>query len=263
MTVRDHADKIASTEPKERSVIVTGASGGLGQSIVRHLLSRQCQVAALDLDFPQWEVPSRSRLSTHKVDMASSISVTQATQAAIQTMGHCDSVISAAAIIDNLHRAEHFSESSWNHEMSVNLNGAFRLAQETFLTLRDAEDSRIIFVSSTAGVYGQVAQAAYAASKAGLIGLTKTLAAEWATHGICVNAVVPGMIDTPKVALLPEALRSKLKDNTALGRFSTTSEVAGTIAFLLSPAAASITGTTLQIDGGFLLNSVVLSGSSH
>jgi NAD(P)-dependent dehydrogenase (short-subunit alcohol dehydrogenase family) len=105
-------------------------------------------------------------------------------------------------------------------------------------------------------------QAAYAASKAGLLGLAKTLAAEWAPHGIRCNVVLPGMIETPKVAALPAGLKAGLLRAVAVGRFGTTAELAGVIAFLLSPAAGYMTGELVHVDGGLRLPKGILGGDA-
>jgi 3-oxoacyl-[acyl-carrier protein] reductase len=216
-------------------------------------------VAALDIDFANWEFEPQEGLTIYRADLTSPRSIDLEVGHAIDEMGRCDSVVAAAAVVDSIHRAENYPDSDWDYECAVNLGGAFRLARAAFPALRDSRDGRIIFVSSVAAESGLPGQVAYATSKAGLVGLAKTLASEWAQHNIAVNVLLPGMIETPKVLSLPGALRARLTAQTSTGQFATTSEVAAAIAFFLSPAARNITGTTLRIDGGYLLNNVALS----
>jgi NAD(P)-dependent dehydrogenase (short-subunit alcohol dehydrogenase family) len=249
----------ASVAPRGRAVIVSGAAGGLGRAVVSHLLARKCRVAALDNDFSSWDVAPDGDLVTVTVDLRSPGSISSAVDEAVGRLGGCDSVVAAAAVVDSVHRAEHVEDADWDLELEVNLGGSFRLARQAFPHLRDHGDGRVVFVSSVAATLGQPAQVAYSASKAGLLGLTKTLASEWAEHHILVNAVVPGMIETPKVAALPGRLRAALLARTPIGHFATPEEVAGAISFLLSPAARSMTGATIRMDGGFSLNGLALS----
>jgi NAD(P)-dependent dehydrogenase (short-subunit alcohol dehydrogenase family) len=257
-----------SAEPLGRAVIVSGVGGGLGRAIVAHLLGQGCTVVGLDIDLsgvaaPPGPAEVQDRFSARSVDLSSSDSVEEAVARAVQTMGRCDAVVAAAGVVDTVHRAERFPDDAWDRDMAVNLGGAFRLARAAFPHLRDSGDGRIVFISSVAARYGQPGQAAYAAAKAGLIGLTASLATEWASHRILVNAVVPGPIETPKVLALPESVRARLLARTALGRFATPAEVAGVAAFFLSAAAGALTGTTLQVDAGFGLNDIALTGGSR
>jgi NAD(P)-dependent dehydrogenase (short-subunit alcohol dehydrogenase family) len=112
----------------------------------------------------------------------------------------------------------------------------------------------VILISSVAAETGLPGQVAYGASKAGLIGMARTLAAEWAPRGIRVNVVMPGMIATPKVRSMPEGLQRRLHETIPLVRFGATEELAGAVSFLLSPAAGYITGAVLRVDGGFGLS---------
>jgi NAD(P)-dependent dehydrogenase (short-subunit alcohol dehydrogenase family) len=251
---------VAGTEPTGLRVLVTGASGGLGTAIVDHLSATGCRLATLDREPPLSTSGTGVGPSFHSVDLADPEAIVTAVGEAVEALGGCDAVVLAAGIVDTLHRAESFTDADWETEITVNLTGAFRVARACFPALRAAGGGRVVAVSSTAATEGQPAQVAYAASKAGLIGMICTLAAEWAPQRITCNVVMPGMIETPKVAALSDGVRSVMLGRVPLGRFAMPAEIAGCIAFLLSPAAAPINGTVLRVDGGAFLNQTALVG---
>jgi 3-oxoacyl-[acyl-carrier protein] reductase len=166
-------------------------------------------------------------------------------------LGGGDAVVAAAGIVDTIHRAEGFSEADWRGDLETNLSGAFYVVQAAFDSLAASGDARVVLISSVAAETGLPGQVAYGASKAGLVGLARTLAAEWAPRGIRCNVIMPGMIATPKVRAMPAPLQERLQTTIPLGRFGAPEELAGVVSFLLSPAAAYITGTVLRVDGGF------------
>jgi 3-oxoacyl-[acyl-carrier protein] reductase len=228
-----------AVSPAGRRVIVTGAAGGIGRATKELLESCGCEVVGFDVD--DFDVRDR-----------------EAVDAAV---GGCDAVVANAGVVDTIHRAERFPEDDWQKDIQTNLSGAFHVVRAAFESLRDSGDGRVLIVSSASAETGLPGQVAYTAAKAGLVGMARTLAAEWGRHGIRVNVVMPGLVATPKVLALPEPVRKAMSATLPLGRMGEPAELAGTIAFLLSPAAAYITGAVIRVDGGYGLNTATLARS--
>jgi 3-oxoacyl-[acyl-carrier protein] reductase len=242
-----------STAPNGRRVIVTGAAGGIGRAIVEALAHSGCAVAACDA--PGVPVGGiRGAAATATFDVRDRDAVREGAARAIAELGGCDAVVAGAGVVDTIDRAERFSNEDWRTDMETNLNGAFYLAQAAFEALAASGDGRIVLLSSVAAEVGVPRQVAYGASKAGLIGMARTLAAEWAGRGIRCNVVMPGFVATPKVLAVPAPVREKAIARIPLGRFAEPEELAGVVSFLLSPAAAYLNGALLRVDGGFGLS---------
>ena len=230
--------------PGGRRVIVTGAEGGIGRATVATLERAGCAVAGCDAG--DFDVRDRAGVETGVAALA-------------DRLGGCDAVVACAGVVDTIHRAERFSEDQWRKDVDTNLTGTFNVVRALFEPLRASGDGRVVVLSSASAESGLPGQVAYTASKAGLIGMVRTLAAEWGRHGIRVNVVMPGLIATPKVRALPEPVRQGMSAALPLGRIGAPEEVAGTIAFVLSPAAAYTTGTVLRVDGGYGLTTASLA----
>jgi len=237
--------------------IVTGAGRGIGEAIARDLASHGASVAvvsrteansarvaaAINADFP-------NRARPYAVDVADFESVQAiGTQMLADFGGRCDILINNAGVTrDNL--AMRMSEAEWDTVLDTNLKGAFNLIRATLRTMLKQRSGRIINIASVSGIMGVAGQANYSASKAGLIGLTKTLARENASRGITVNAVAPGFIETDMTSVLKEEVRNAAIAHIPLARFGASEEIAAAVRFLASPEAAYITGQVLAVDGG-------------
>jgi 3-oxoacyl-[acyl-carrier protein] reductase len=232
--------------PVGRRVIVTGASGGIGRATVDLLGDVGCSVAGCDVD---------------DFDVRDHAAVEAGTAALVRQLGGCDAVVANAGVVDTIHRAERFPPGEWQKDLETNLTGQFNVIRALFDPLRESGDGRVVVISSASADTGLPGQVGYTAAKAGLVGMARTLAAEWGRQGIRCNVVMPGLIATPKVMALPEAVRTAMSHALPLGRIGEPAELAAAIAFLLSRAAAYITGTVVRVDGGYGLNTTSLAAA--
>lgn len=249
----------ADTGPAGRRVIVTGAAGGIGRAIVDALVSRGCSVAACDAPGARLEA-LEGVAATAEFDVRDRAAVHAAMSQSIAALDGCDAIVANAGIVDTIHRAERFSEEEWRKDVETNLYGAFFVAQAAFEALAQSGDARVVVISSAAAEIGIPGQVAYGASKAGLVGMARTLATEWASRGIRCNVVMPGFVATPKVLAMPDPVKQAAIAAVPLGRLGATEELAGVVAFLLSPAAAYINGAVIRVDGGLGLSASALTG---
>jgi NAD(P)-dependent dehydrogenase (short-subunit alcohol dehydrogenase family) len=174
-------------------------------------------------------------------------------------LGEVDICVSNAAITDTVAPAHRMTPEQWARDIEVNLTGAFRVVQACLPGMRERNWGRIVVISSGAARSGLPGQAAYSASKAGLIGMMKTVAAENVRRGITANAVLPGMVGTEKVRAMPPEILQRLIEALPTQRLAEPAEVAALVAFLVSEEAGYITGEAIAIDGGASLNTLSLT----
>ena len=230
-----------------RHVIVTGASRGIGAAVATHFIYQGDSVVALSR---AGTAPEGCAMSL-SVDVSSSTAVGAAVKAAIDANGPVDVLVANAGITrDGL--AMRMSDDQWREVLSTNLDGAFYCARSVLSSMVRARSGRIVFMGSVSPFYGVPGQANYAAAKAGLVGLARSLAREVASRGITVNVIAPGFIDTEMTA----SLGSTSDDMTALipmGRMGTTAEIAATVGFVASDVASYLTGQVIAVDGGLAM----------
>jgi 3-oxoacyl-[acyl-carrier protein] reductase len=185
-----------------------------------------------------------------RCDVTSRAEVDAAVARTVEELGSVDILINNAGTLDHVGQILDQSPELWERDLRVNLSGAFNCAQAVWPHMRGRGWGRIVNMSSVAGTLGGFGQASYSTTKAGLLGLTKTLAMEGARHGITCNAIVPGVIGTEAYHMANEAMNERIVARTALKRPGEPQEIANTIAFLSSDLASFITGVELNVSGG-------------
>jgi 3-oxoacyl-[acyl-carrier protein] reductase len=236
--------------------IVTGGSRGIGLAIGKALAEGGARVVVVARDQGRAEAAAASLPGTghrgYSVDVASSESVDSLVKSVETELGAIDILVNNAGVTrDNL--LMRLKDDDWDAVVNTNLRGAFNTIRSVTRGMMKRRSGRIINITSIVGITGNKGQANYAASKAGLIGLTKSVARELGSRGILVNALAPGYIETDMTAGLPDTSREALTAQITLGRLGQPEDIAGVVRFLAGPAAAYITGQVLVVDGGMVI----------
>jgi 3-oxoacyl-[acyl-carrier protein] reductase len=241
-----------------RVALVTGASRGIGLAIARRLAAEGARVIAAARNLEALErlvaeiAASGGSASALRMDLSDGASIEEGARAALERHGGIDVLVNNAGVTeDNL--ILRMSRESWDRVLATNLTGAFLLTQAIVKGMVRKRFGRIVNVSSVVGLMGNAGQANYAASKAGLIGLTKTIARELASRNITCNAVAPGFIETEMTEKMTPQARESLSGQIPLGRLGSAEDVAEAVAFLASEGASYVTGHVLNVSGGLYI----------
>lgn len=258
-TAKIQAARLSIMTETNRIALITGAARGIGRAIALALAQPGLTIYLNDVVLGDDAAQTRQEVEAQgaiarlvEFNVAEASSVSQGIDLIVKESGRLDILVNNAGITrDNL--IMRMKETEWDAVLGVNLKGAFNCIRAVSKPMIKQRAGRIINISSVVGVMGNPGQANYVASKAGLIGLTKTVARELASRNITVNAVAPGFIQTEMTEALPEATKQLMMAQIPLGRFGTAAEVAQAVAFLASDAAAYITGQVIHVNGGMLM----------
>ncbi|MFA6320850.1 MAG: 3-oxoacyl-[acyl-carrier-protein] reductase [Candidatus Omnitrophota bacterium] len=243
---------------KDKVAIVTGGARGIGREIALAFAKEGANIALADVNAEvlaatQKEIEDLGRSAvTGVVDVTKSDQVETFVQKTLDKFGKIDILVNNAGITkDGL--LVRMSESDWDAVIAVNLKGAFNCTKAVSKIMMKQRDGRIVNMASIIGIMGNAGQANYAASKGGLIALTKTVAKELASRNVRANAIAPGFIQTEMTAKLPENVKSEMLKFVPLAKFGTVQDVANLALFLASDNSSYITGQVIQVDGGMVM----------
>jgi 3-oxoacyl-[acyl-carrier protein] reductase len=243
---------------KGQVALVTGGARGIGRAIAGKLARQGVDLAIADVSLESAETAAKElsalgvRAGALKLDVSKSEEVAGAFAKIVSDFGRLDIVINNAGITrDGL--ILRMKEEDWDAVINVNLKGVFLCSKEAVKVMVKQKYGRIVNIASVVAFMGNPGQANYSASKAGIVGLTKTTAREYASRGITVNAVAPGFIATAMTDALTENVRQEMLKSIPRGTFGTVEDVAGAVLFLASPASGYITGQVVHVNGGMYM----------
>lgn len=234
-----------------RTVLVTGGSSGIGLALVRDLASQGDRVCVVDRDSNSaaMHLVSRSGGRFFQRDVRSFGAAQEVVRILTDAFGRVDALVNCAGI-SRARVCWEMSEAEWDDVIAVDLKGAFNYTRAAAPVMRRRRSGRIVNVSSVNAMRGKWGLANYSAAKAGMLGLTRTCARELGKYGVNVNAVAPGMVDTPLTAGVDRAIHLRAAKEAALGRIARPRDIAAVITFLLSDGARHVTGAVIPVDGG-------------
>jgi 3-oxoacyl-(acyl-carrier-protein) reductase len=234
--------------------VVTGAARGIGEAIARKLASAGAKVAVCDRLLAEAQAVANDiraqggNAEAFDIDIGDRAKCAAAIEQVVARLGAVDILVNNAGINKD-RRFVNLTDEDWNDVLRVNLTGCFNMAKAVVPSMIERQTGKIVNISSRA-VLGNFGQANYSASKAGIIGLTRTLAIELARYGINVNAIAPGFVDTPMTAAMPDDARQRMLATIPLGRAGQPADIANVVAFLSSSDASYVTGQLIYVCGG-------------
>lgn len=231
---------------KNQVVVITGGSGGIGQTVAKLFVEAGARVVCADLQAPPEPLENARYVET---DVSNFGQVQDCIENILSEEKVVDCLINNAGISRDA-TVWNMTEKAWDEVLNINLKGAFNFIHHIAPHFREKNHGKIVNVSSINGLRGKFGLANYSASKAGLIGLTKTVAKELGRYNVNVNAVAPGYVLTPLTQKLPQKIIDQAKVETVLGRLATPRDIANAILFLCSDLARHISGEVIKVDGG-------------
>jgi 3-oxoacyl-[acyl-carrier protein] reductase len=229
-----------------RRAFVTGGAQGIGAAVARRFIADELEVTVGDLDEKR-SLAEEQGLRFEALDVTNVESVGRA----LGDSHDVDVLVNCAGVTIAGHAVDEVSLADWNLQIGVNLTGTFLTTRAVVPRMRERRTGRIVNLASALATRGLPGSCAYAASKAGVLGLTRAAAADLAPFGVTVNAVAPGYVDTPMTARFPPGLRERRLSEIGMGRFATADEIASVVSFLASEDASYVTGALLEAGGGF------------
>jgi len=242
---------------KGKVAMVTGSSRGIGNAIAKKYLEEGAKVILIDRD----EEGVKKSIEDMKqygdavgyaMDVTDRARIAEVFESVVKDHGTLDILVNNAGITQDAQMYK-MTEDQWDSVINVNLKGVFNCAQEAVKIMREKKSGAIINISSVVGLYGNFGQVNYAATKSGVIGMTKSLAKEVGRKNVTVNAVAPGFIMTEMTEKMPEKVLDMMKEKAPLGRLGMPEDIANACLFLASDEASFVTGTVLSVDGGVVL----------
>lgn len=250
--------RVKTLELLGKVALVTGAAQGIGRAIALLLAQKGADIVVSDINLEKAEETVREietigrRAMAIRADVANTNDVERMVEAILGRFGQIDILVNNAGITrDKL--ILRMTEEDWDAVLNVNLKGTFNCTKAVVRHMSKQRRGKIVNIASVVGEMGNVGQANYSASKAGVIGFTKTIAREFAQRGINVNAIAPGYIETPMTEVLPEKVKEELRRMIPMGRLGRPGDVAEAVLFLVSEASRYITGQVLNVNGGIYM----------
>lgn len=241
-----------------QSALVTGAARGIGKAIAESLAGRGVDIAVVDVNLEAAQETARElegrgvRSAAFRADVSKGTEVKALFESVVASFGRLDILVNNAGITrDGL--LLRMKEEDWDMVLGINLKGSFLCTKEAVRVMSKQRYGRIVNIASVVAFMGNPGQVNYSASKAGLVGLTKTIAREYASRGITVNAVAPGFITTAMTDALPDAVKQEMLKSIPMSRFGSIEDVAHAVLFLASPESGYITGHVIHVNGGMYM----------